>query len=95
MGYNSIVISSGHGLYVRGAAASSTKSTRPGWWSRHWPTSCANVASRWTTYHDDVSKSQNENLNRIVDFHNAQPPHDLDISVHFNAFEQRSQADGL
>ena len=40
------------------------------------------------TYHDDVSTSQNENLNRIVDFHNAQPPHDLDISVHFNAYEQ-------
>jgi len=39
------------------------------------------------TYHDDVSKSQNENLNRITDFHNSKL-RDLDISVHFNAYEQ-------
>jgi hypothetical protein len=38
-----------------------------------------------TTYHDDVSHSQDENLDRIVDFHNAQT-RDLDASVHFNAY---------
>jgi hypothetical protein len=38
-----------------------------------------------TTYHDDVSDDQDENLQRIVDFHNAQGQHDLDISVHFNS----------
>ena len=38
-------------------------------------------------FHDDVSHSQNENLNRIVGFHNAQGAHDLDVSVHFNAYE--------
>jgi hypothetical protein len=38
-------------------------------------------------YHDDVSKTQSENLDRIVDFHNSQGPHDLDVSVHFNAYE--------
>jgi hypothetical protein len=37
-------------------------------------------------FHDDKSTSQNENLNRIVDFHNAKT-RDLDVSVHFNAFE--------
>jgi N-acetylmuramoyl-L-alanine amidase len=35
-------------------------------------------------FHDDVSRTQDENLNRIVDFHNAQGAHDLDVSVHFN-----------
>jgi N-acetylmuramoyl-L-alanine amidase len=35
-------------------------------------------------FHDDISTSQNENLDRIVDYHNAQM-RDLDISVHFNA----------
>ena len=46
------------------------------------------------TFHDDVSHTQSENLDRIVDWHNAQGPHELDISVHFNAFEQRSQPVG-
>ena len=38
-------------------------------------------------FHEDTSHSQNENLNTIVDFHNAQT-RDLDVSVHFNAYEQ-------
>jgi hypothetical protein len=46
------------------------------------------------TYHDDVSQSQGENLERITDWHNAQGPHDLDISVHFNASEQTSEPVG-
>jgi hypothetical protein len=37
------------------------------------------------TFNDDVSTSQNENLHRIVDYHNAQS-RDLDVSVHFNAY---------
>ena len=37
------------------------------------------------TFHDDVSTSQNDNLKRIVDYHNSQE-RDLDISVHFNAY---------
>jgi hypothetical protein len=36
------------------------------------------------TYHDTVSVTQDENLNRIVDFHNSKS-RQLDISVHFNA----------
>ena len=37
------------------------------------------------TYHDTISDDSSENLNRICNFHNAQGPHDYDISVHFNA----------
>src|SRR4030095_6875419 len=34
---------------------------------------------------DDVSTTQNENVNRIVDFHNGET-RDLDVSVHLNAY---------
>ena len=39
-----------------------------------------------TTYWDDVSTTQSENLQRIVDFHNSKA-RDLDVSIHMNAFE--------
>ena len=86
-----IVMSSGHGKYIRGAAGPSP-----------WGLDEVNEARRVvdqaavelrkmgvtvTTYHDDVSDDQSENLNRIVNFHNAQGAHDLDVSVHFNSAE--------
>jgi N-acetylmuramoyl-L-alanine amidase len=85
-----IVLSSGHAKYVRGAAGPSP-----------WGLDEVNEARRVValvatilngsgvptkTYNDDVSTTQNENLNRIVDFHNAQV-RDLDVSVHFNAYQ--------
>jgi len=82
-----IVISSGHGLHIRGASGIIDEVDE----SRRVVEEVANVLGNLgadvVTYHDDVSTSQNENLNRIVDFHNSQPPHDLDVSCHFNAFE--------
>jgi hypothetical protein len=39
-------------------------------------------------YTDTVSTTQSENLDRIVDWHNAQGAHDYDVSVHFNAYQQ-------
>jgi N-acetylmuramoyl-L-alanine amidase len=45
------------------------------------------------TFHDTVSTSQNENLNRIVDWHNSKT-RDLDISVHFNAYQHTSKPMG-
>jgi N-acetylmuramoyl-L-alanine amidase len=39
-------------------------------------------------FHDDTSKNQGQNLQTIVDAHNGEV-RDVDISVHFNAFEQR------
>src|SRR6266576_158647 len=83
-----IVISSGHGLHIRGAAG-------PEPWGLDEVDEARRVVEQvatvlrgggvdTTTYHDDVSDDQNENLNRIVDFHNSKT-RDLDISVHFNA----------
>jgi N-acetylmuramoyl-L-alanine amidase len=80
-----IVISSGHGKYIRGASGiidevDEARKVVP-------------EVATWLTvnghevveFHDDVSTTQNENLNRIVNFHNSQS-RDLDVSVHFNAY---------
>jgi N-acetylmuramoyl-L-alanine amidase/Putative peptidoglycan binding domain len=85
-----ICISSGHGKYIRGASGSPvppqldevdearkvvdrvTKMLNDG-------------GVRTYKFHDNTSHDQNTNLNTIVNWHNSQPSHDLDISVHFNA----------
>ena len=46
------------------------------------------------TYHDDQSHSQNENLNRIVNWHNSKS-RTLDVSVHFNAYQTTSTEMGV
>jgi N-acetylmuramoyl-L-alanine amidase len=92
-----IVISSGHGLKVRGA-----KGPQP--WGLDEVDEARRVVKEVafeletvgvgvTTFHDDVSTTQNENLNRIVNFHNAQS-RDLDVSVHFNAYENTTKPMG-
>jgi N-acetylmuramoyl-L-alanine amidase len=90
-------ISSGHGKYVRGAAGP------PPWGldevdeARRVVEETASylrqVGCQVATYHDDVSKTQNENLNRIVDWHNSQPC-DLACSIHFNAYQVTSKPMG-
>jgi N-acetylmuramoyl-L-alanine amidase len=78
-----IVISSGHSKYVRGAQGIISEVTE----ARKVVEKVAEFlrpTHSVITYQDDVSHTQDENLSRIVDFHNAQGAHDLDISVHFN-----------
>jgi N-acetylmuramoyl-L-alanine amidase len=82
-----IVISSGHGKYVRGAShedgldeVDEARKVVPE--VANWLTMSGHDV---VTFNDDVSTTQNENLNRIVNFHNAQE-RDLDVSVHFNAY---------
>jgi hypothetical protein len=87
MSYSSIVISSGHAKKVPGACGILIEVDE----ARKVVDALADALTRQgvkvITFHDDLSNSQNENLNRITDFHNAQD-RELDISVHFNAFEQ-------
>jgi len=93
MPYKNIVISSGHGKYVRGASGILDEVDEA---RRVVEQVATNLALRGVgvkVFHDDVSKSQNENLNTIVNYHNAQT-RDLDISVHFNAYEQVSKPMG-
>jgi hypothetical protein len=81
----SVAISSGHGKLIRGASG-----------PEPWGLDEVNEATRVVNqvagsmgapfFHDLTSTSQNENLNRIVDWHNSQT-RDIDISVHFNAYD--------
>lgn len=88
-----IVISSGHGKYVRGAVGIIDERDEN-----------VRVVDRvfelledaevWVAkFHDNVSTTQNENLNRIVSFHNSQE-RDLDVSVHFNSYQNTSSPMG-
>jgi N-acetylmuramoyl-L-alanine amidase len=93
MSYDRIVISSGHGKYVRGASGVLDEVNEARRVVDHVADElrCRDVAV--TTYHDDISTTQNENLQRIVDFHNSQQ-RDLDISVHFNAYVETTKPMG-
>ena len=93
-----IVISSGHSKKVRGAAGS----PRPPYLeevdearkvTEAVATKLRSVGVDVTTFHDDVSSSQSENLTRICDFHNSKT-RDYDFSVHFNAYSQTSKPMG-
>jgi hypothetical protein len=93
MAVQTIVISSGHGKYIRGASGYLDE------------VDCARavvnrVAEMWNAggveaivYHDNISDDQSENLNRIVNFHNSKT-RDIDISVHFNAYTTTSSPMG-
>ena len=86
----SIVISSGHGAKISGAVG-------PSPWGLNEHKEAVRVVDavaeklrargvKVTTFEDKTSTSQSQNLNTIVAFHNNQPRHDLDVSVHFNAY---------
>lgn len=87
MTYNRIVLSSGHGKYVRGAAGILDEVDEARKVVDHLADCLRARGVDVKTFHDDTSHSQNENLNTIVNYHNAQT-RDLDVSVHFNAYEQ-------
>src|ERR1700746_3599291 len=88
-----IVISSGHGLYIRGASGyiDEVDEARK---------VVEMLAQDWRamnidaiTFHDDTSTTQSQNLETIVNFHNLQE-RDLDVSVHFNAYQTTSKPMG-
>ena len=87
MSYNRIVISSGHGKYVRGASGIIDEVDEARRVVEHLADVLRDRDVDVKVFHDDTSHSQNENLNTIVNYHNAQT-RDLDVSVHFNAYEQ-------
>ena len=87
MTYRSIVISSGHGLYVRGASGILDEVDEARRVVERMAEELRERGVEVETFHDDTSHSQNANLSTIVAYHNAQT-RDLDVSVHFNAFEQ-------
>src|SRR6516165_2889615 len=86
-----IVISSGHGAKIRGAAG-------PEPWGLDEVDEARRVVGEMTDWltingydvsqlHDDVSTNQSDNLHWIVSHHNAFAAEDrLDVSIHFNAY---------
>jgi hypothetical protein len=93
MSYKSIVISSGHGLLVRGAHGIIDEVDEARRVTEQLAEALRDRGTEVVTFHDDTSTSQNENLWTITDFHNSKK-RELDISVHFNAFEQVSKPMG-
>jgi N-acetylmuramoyl-L-alanine amidase len=94
----SIVISSGHGKYIRGASCS----PRPPYLDEvdEARRVVERVADLWRaagvsvkTFNDDTSTTQSQNLQTIVNYHNAQA-RDLDVSIHFNAYQKTTKAMG-
>jgi N-acetylmuramoyl-L-alanine amidase len=80
-----IGISSGHGLYVRGASGLIDEVDEA---RRMLPVVADGLRVNGhlvETFNDDVSTTQEENLSRIVDWHNSTPS-DLAVSIHFNAY---------
>ena len=94
MAFNSVIVSSGHGLYVRGASGIIDEVDEARKFVDVLARELRHRGVDVKTYHDDVSYTQSENLNRIVDYHN-QHYRDLDISVHFNAYEQVEHGMGV
>jgi N-acetylmuramoyl-L-alanine amidase len=80
----SVVISSGHGLHVRGASGFIDEVDEARRVVNEVVTVLAEVGIEAIGFHDNTSTTQSENLDAIVDFHNGQD-RDLDVSVHFNA----------
>lgn len=87
MTYKSICISSGHGLKVRGAAGIIDEVDEARKVTEALATALRDRGTEVQTFHDNNSTSQNQNLWAITDWHNSKK-RELDISVHFNAFEQ-------
>jgi N-acetylmuramoyl-L-alanine amidase len=88
-----IALSSGHSKHVRGAAGYLDEVDE----ARKVVDRVGELLHRadvvCKTFHDNTSDTQNENLNAIVDWHNAQV-RDRDVSIHFNAHQQTHKAMG-
>jgi N-acetylmuramoyl-L-alanine amidase len=91
--YNRIVISSGHGKHVRGASGLIDEVDEARTTVERIAEMLRNRGVDVKVFHDDTSQSQNDNLNTIVRYHNAQM-RDLDVSIHFNAYVETKEPMG-
>jgi N-acetylmuramoyl-L-alanine amidase len=84
-----VVISSGHGKYIRGASGYLDEVDEARRVVEQAAAMMRHIGASVKTFHDNTSHDQNTNLNTIVNYHNAQT-RDLDVSVHFNAYQTTS-----
>jgi N-acetylmuramoyl-L-alanine amidase len=83
--FDRIVISSGHGKYVRGASGVIDEVDEARKVVERVADVLRNHGVEVKTFHDDTSHDQSTNLHTIVNYHNKQA-RELDVSVHFNAY---------
>jgi hypothetical protein len=88
-----IVISSGHGKYIRGASGYLDEVDEARRVVERVAEFLRGASVEVETFHDNTSHDQSTNLETIVSYHNAQS-RDLDVSVHFNAYETTSNPMG-
>jgi hypothetical protein len=81
-----IGISSGHGKYVRGATALIDEVDEAREVVKEVVKFLRGAGHTVYEIHDDSSRTQDENLKYLVNAHNSIGPHDLDCSIHFNAY---------
>jgi N-acetylmuramoyl-L-alanine amidase len=82
-----IVISSAHGKLVRGAAGYLDEVDESRRVVEEVAEQLRQMEVEVVVFHDDLSTTQSENLETIVNVHNGHD-RDLDVSIHFNAFEE-------
>jgi len=88
-----IVISSGHSKFVRGAVGVLDEVNEARRVVPRVAQHLRNAGATVQEFHDDVSRTQSANLGAIVAYHNKQT-RDLDVSVHFNAFQRTENPRG-
>jgi N-acetylmuramoyl-L-alanine amidase len=89
-----VAISSGHGKLIRGASGLIDEVDEARRVVGDVATLIRAAGSTAREFHDDVSHTQSANLAAITDWHNKQT-RDLDVSVHFNAFQATNGARGV
>lgn len=78
------LISSGHGLHVPGASCLIDEVTEARRVAGRITRELELLGSPVTLYHENAARNQRDNVNRIINYHNAYNRR-LDVSIHFNA----------
>jgi hypothetical protein len=81
-----VVLSSGHGKHIRGASGYIDEVDEARRVVDRVSKLLVQAGVGVAAFHDDLSHTQSDNLDRIVNFHNSEE-RDLDVSVHFNAYD--------
>jgi peptidoglycan hydrolase-like protein with peptidoglycan-binding domain len=90
-----ICLSSGHGSKVPGASGYVEEVPEARRVVEQLASDLRSLGVEAPTFHDNESTSVQQNLNTIIAWHDSHGPHDLDVSVHFNANEVTSSPVGV
>lgn len=91
---NKIVISSGHAKYVAGTSGYIDEVTEARKVVNQVVTYLKELDCQVYMFHDDISRTQRDNIQTIVKYHNSKQ-RDVDISIHFNAVTRTDDPRGV